>query len=141
VYIGSDMTYVDQVESRVSEEGLSEWCTTYVAPPGRWPTEVIARTHVLVVDTGTLEPLSPRERRDVLLTLQDHTEPGGAHLLLPSNRSLAPAAFVSFYSGWHREPAPGEKRRQAKSAGLLVSKPAEPESLRVATRQSRGATA
>jgi len=141
VYIGSDMTYVDQVESRVSEEGLSEWCTTYVAPPGRWPTEVITRTHVLVMDTGTLEPLSPRERRDVLLTFQDHTEAGGAHLVLPSNRSLAPAAFVSFYSGWHREPAPGEKRRQAKSAGLLVSKPAEPESLRVATRQSRGATA
>jgi hypothetical protein len=94
-----------------------------------------------VVDTGSLEPLSPRERREVLVTFQDHTEPGGAHLLLPSNRSLAPAAFVSFYSGWHREAAPGEKRRQAKTAGLLVSKPAEAEPLRAATRQSRGATA
>jgi hypothetical protein len=141
VYIGSDMTYVDQVESRVAEEGLSEWCTTYVAPPGRWPAEVIARTHVIVVDTGTLEPLSPRERREVLLIFQDHTEPGGAHLLLPSNRSLAPAAFLSFYGGWQREAAPGEKRRQAKSSGLLVSKPAEPMPLRVATRPSRGATA
>jgi hypothetical protein len=135
------MTYVDQVESRVAEEGLSEWCTTYVAPPGRWPCEVASRAHVLVMDTGTLQPLSPRERREVLQRFQDHTEPGGAHLLLPSNRALAPAAFLSFYGGWHREGAGGEKRRQTKSAGLLVGKPAEAVETPLEVPRSHGVSA
>jgi hypothetical protein len=141
VYMGSDMTYVDQVESRVAEEGLSEWCTTYVAPPGRWPSEVASRAHVLVMDTGTLQPLSPRERREVLQRFQDHTQPGGAHLLLPSNRALAPAAFLSFYGGWHREGAGGEKRRQTKSAGLLVGKPAEAVETPLEVPRSHGVSA
>jgi hypothetical protein len=127
LYMGCDMTFVDQVESRVAEEGLSEWCITYVAPAGYWPGEVLARAHIVVVDTGTLDMLSARQRRDLFHILQDHTEPGGAHLILPSDRALAPEAFLSFYQGWHRDGPASEKRRQARPASLLVGKPAANE--------------
>jgi hypothetical protein len=127
LYMGCDMTFVDQVESRVAEEGLSEWCITYVAPAGHWPGEVLARAHLVVVDTGTLDMLSARQRRDLFQVLQDHTEPGGAHLILPTDRALAPEAFLSFYQGWHRDGPASEKRRQARPASLLVGKPAANE--------------
>jgi hypothetical protein len=124
VYLGSDLTFVDQIESRVAEEALSDFCTTYVAPVGRWPEELLCRAHVLVIDTAVLYPFSARERREILRGLQDRTEPGGVHLLVPSAHALAPESFGSLYRGWQRERAPAEKRRQARSAGLLLCKPA-----------------
>jgi len=125
VFMGCDMTFVDQVESRVAEEGLSEYCCTYVAQAGHWPTEFLSRAHVLVVDTATLEPLPARARRDVLQTYQDRTEVDGVHLLLPSAQALAPEAYLAHYSAWHREDKASERRRPAPSGGILLGKPNE----------------
>ena len=71
----------------------------------------------------------------------DRTVPGGVHLVLPSEHALAPDAYLSHYGEWTREDLVNEKRRPARSFGLLLGKP--PEVIeRTATRpSSRNATA
>jgi len=125
VYTGHDMTHVDQVESRVAEEALGHNCSTYVAATGQFVPGMPDRVQVVAIDTGTLEAEPARARRGILEQLMERTAPGGVHLLLPSPRALAPDAFLSHYSEWIREDRPPEKRRPARSLGLLLGKPPE----------------
>ncbi len=123
VFTGSDMTFVDQVESRVAEEALGLHCLTYVTPTSQVVESCPEAVHVVVVDTGTLESESAANRREILENLCTRTAPGGVHLILPSPNALAPDAFLSHYSEWIREPAPPDRRRPARSHGLLLAKP------------------
>jgi hypothetical protein len=125
VFLGSDMTFVDQVESRVAEEALGHHCATYVAPTGQFGDVCSDPVHVVVVDTATLELESPAARREILERLCERTAPGGVHLILPSPRALSPDAFLSAYAEWIREAPPAEKRRPARSLGLMLTKPPE----------------
>ena len=70
-------------------------------------------------------PLSARARRDVLQTYQDRTEVDGVHLLLPSTQALAPEAYLAHYPSWNREDKTSERRRPARSGGILLGKPTE----------------
>jgi len=125
VFTGSDMTFVDQVESRVAEEALGHYCTTYVAPTHQcWPG-CPERLHIVVVDTATLEAESAAARRHLLQGLFERTVPGGVHLLVPSAHALAPDAFLSHYGEWAREDSSREKRRPVRSHGVLLGKPPE----------------
>ncbi|HTS87390.1 MAG TPA: hypothetical protein VMG41_02775 [Gemmatimonadales bacterium] len=124
VFTGSDMTFVDQVESRIAEEALGHFCTTYVCPRGQLGPEVPARVQIVAIDTATLETLGAGARRAFLECLMERTSAGGVHLLVPSKQALAPDAFLSHYAEWTRE-APAERRRPAKSLGLLLGRPPE----------------
>jgi hypothetical protein len=123
VFSGREMTFVDQVESRVAEEALGHNCVTYVAPTGQCWAACPERLQLAVVDTGTLEAETAGARRAFLELLMDRTVPGGVHLLVPSRRGLAPDAFLSHYAEWTREDR--ERRRPAKSLGILLGRPPE----------------
>lgn len=134
VYTGSDMTFVDQVESKVAEEALGHYCCTYVAPTSQcWPG-CPEQLHIVVVDTATLEAEAPASRRQLLERLMDRTVAGGVHLIIPSAQALAPDAFLSQYGEWTRENPPSEKRRPARSLGVLLGKPPEVPEARRAPR-------
>ncbi|MBK6778061.1 MAG: hypothetical protein IPI38_10745 [Gemmatimonadetes bacterium] len=141
VFSGSDMTFVDQVESRVAEEALGYYCSTYVAPTGQIPHFMPERIQVVAIDTATLEAEPSGRRRVVLERLMARTAPCGVHLILPSEHALKPEALLSHYGEWVREDAPSEKRRAARSAGLLLSKPPEVTDPPAAAHQSRGVSA
>jgi hypothetical protein len=125
VFTGSDMTFVDQVESRVAEEALGHYCSTYVAPAGQLGHGLPERVQIIAIDTATLEAETAASRRTLMARLMERTVCGGVHLILPSENALAPDAFLSHYSEWHREERPAEKRRPARSLGLLLGKPPE----------------
>ncbi len=130
IFTGSEMTFVDQVESRISEEALGHYCQTYVVPNGQFATALPERVHIVVIDTGTLEADTPGGCRRFLECVMERTATGGVHLILPSRHALAPDAFLSYYAEWTREDIPGDKRRPAKSHGLMLGKPpdlAEPK--------------
>jgi hypothetical protein len=130
IFTGSDMTFVDQVESRISEEALGHYCTTYVVPTGQFATVLPERVHIVVIDTSTLEADNPSACRRFLDHVMERTALGGVHLILPSRHALAPDAFLSYYAEWTREDLPEDKRRPAKSLGLMLGKPpdlAEPK--------------
>ena len=125
IFTGSDMTFVDQVESRVAEEALGHYCCTYVAPTCQcWP-ERQQRVQIVAIDTATLEAETATSRRLIIERLVERTMPGGVHLILPSRHALAPDAFLSHYAEWVREDPPTQKRRPARSLGVLLGKPPE----------------
>jgi hypothetical protein len=140
VYTGNDMTHVDQVESRVAEEALGHNCSTYVAATGQFLPGMPDWVQIVAIDTGTLEAEPAGARRRILDRLMERTAAGGVHLLLPSPHALAPDAFLSHYSEWIREDSPPEKRRPARSLGLLLGKPPEVRE-RAEPRHSRDASA
>lgn len=129
VFTASDMTLVDQVESRVAEEALGHYCSTYVAATADFPPELPAQVHIVVIDTATLGHETSTRRREVLERLMERTAPGGVHLLVPSEHALAPEAYLSHYPEWTREDAT-EKRRPARSFGVMLGKPPEPPPVR-----------
>jgi hypothetical protein len=124
VFTGNDMTFVDQVESRVAEEALGHYCSTYVAPSAEFPPDLPARVSIIVIDTATLGQETSTRRREILERLMVRTAPCGVHIIVPSNHALAPEAYLSHYAEWTREDAP-EKRRPARSFGVMLGKPPE----------------
>jgi hypothetical protein len=122
VFTGHDMTFVDQVESRVAEEALGHYCSTYVAPTADFPPDLPAQVHIVVIDTATLGQETSTRRRQILERLMERTAPSGVHLIVPSEHALAPEAYLSHYAEWTREDA-AEKRRPARSFGVMLGKP------------------
>jgi hypothetical protein len=123
VFTDSDMTFVDQIESRVAEEALGHYCSTYVSPAGHLDPGLPTRVQIVALDTATLESQSATARRMLVEQLMERTDNGGVHLILPSAEALTPEAFLSLYGEWSREELPRERRRPAKSMGLLLGKP------------------
>jgi len=122
IFAGNDMTFVDQVESRVAEEALGHFCTTYVAPTTDFPPELPPQVNIVVIDTATLGQETSTRRRHVLEGLMARTAPCGIHLIVPSEHSLAPEAYLSHYAEWTREDTT-EKRRPSRSYGIMLGKP------------------
>jgi hypothetical protein len=123
MFCGDDMTHVDQVESRIADEALGHCCGTYVAPTGQFPPDLPSRVSIVVVDTGVLDPHTSNERRTILERLMDRTADCGVHILVPSAHALAPEAYLSHYGDWIREDRITEKRKPARSCGLMLGKP------------------
>lgn len=122
VFAGNDMTFVDQVESKVAEEALGHYCSTYVAPTTDFPPELPAQVNIVVIDTATLGHETSTRRREILERLMERTAPSGVHLIMPSAHSLSPDAYLSHYAEWTREDST-EKRRPARSFGVMLGKP------------------
>ena len=124
----------------VAEEALGHYCVTYVTPTGQLPHDLRSQVHLVVLDTGTLNPETSSARREILHKLMDRTAPGGVHLVVPSEHALAPDAYLSHYGEWTRENLPPEKRRPARSFGLLLGKPPEVAERAAPRPASRNAT-
>lgn len=138
VFAGNDMTFVDQVESRVAEEALGHFCSTYVTPTADLPPEP-PQVNIVVIDTATLGHETSTRRREVLERLMQRTAPAGVHLIIPSEHALAPEAYLSHYAEWTREDST-EKRRPSRSFGVMLGKPPEPPPVR-STIENRPITA
>jgi hypothetical protein len=137
VFTGNDMTFVDQVESRVSEEALGHYCATYVAPAGQFGCGIPERVHLVAIDTGTLESHRAGERRVIIERLMARTHPCGVHLILPSEHAVAPEAFICHYAEWTREDPAPEKKKAARSYGVTLGKPPEVAEPRAESPRSR----
>jgi hypothetical protein len=137
VFTGSDMTFVDQVESRVSEEALGHYCATYVAPAGQFGCGIPERVHLVAIDTGTLESHRAGERRAIIERLMARTHPCGVHLILPSEHAVAPEAYICHYAEWTREDPAPEKKKAARSYGVTLGKPPEVAEPRAESPRSR----
>ncbi len=141
IFTGPDMTLVDQVESRVAEEALGNYCVTFVAPRSQLPSELPPLVHVVVIDTASLESEPPTVRRMLLEELMARTAPGGAHLIIPGEHALAPEAFLSLYGEWSRDDAATERRRPTRAAGVLLGKPLAAQECPPVSRGPRDASA
>lgn len=126
MFCGDDLTHVDQVESRVADEALGHCCGTYVAPTGQFPPDLPARVTIVVIDTGVLDPHTSNQRRAILERLMDRTAPCGVHIVVPSTHALAPEAYLSHYGEWIREDRVTDKRKPARSCGVMMGKPPIP---------------
>jgi hypothetical protein len=123
-FIGGDLACVERVEARMVEESLSDEFCAYVVQLGRWMPELGGQVHLVVLDAGSLQRLSARDRESLLLLLQEMTVDGGAHLVVPGLHSSAPEVFLGPYSHWSREPhRPTRRRGTAASPGILLTKP------------------
>jgi hypothetical protein len=122
-FIAGDLGVVERVESRIAPESLSAQFLAWVAHLGHWFPELEAPVHVTVVDAGILVDLESADRIRLMASLQDRTEPGGVHLILPGDPALAPEALLPFYPQWDRERLPGERRRGTRRGGIILTKP------------------
>ena len=124
VFIANDLATVERVESRATGESLAYNFAAIVARLGHWLPEFPAHPSLIVLDSATVGNLGVQRRSQVLLQLQELTNPGGAHLIVQGGHALAPDAFLTHYSLWGREDIGREKWRDSKaSMGLLLSKP------------------
>ena len=123
MFIAGNLATVERIESRAAGESLAYNFTAVVAELGYWLPELARPAGLVVFDSATMENLGVKRRGQVLLQLQEVTEPGGAHLLVPGEQSLTPEAFLSHYSSWSRDDSAIEGRRARPLLGVLLSKP------------------
>jgi hypothetical protein len=58
-----------------------------------------------------------------MATLQDRTDVGGVHVILPGDPSLAPEALLPFYPDWTRERRAAGRKAAKPSPGIVLTKP------------------
>ena len=107
------MTFVDQIESRVAEEALGHYCSTYVAPTGDFPPGLPEQMHIVVIDTGTLgasdlEPPPGRPRGADGAHRALRGAPGPAQRACPRPRGVPFALRRMDPGGRHRREAAGD---------------------------------
>ncbi|MEP7326739.1 MAG: hypothetical protein ABI836_12380 [Gemmatimonadota bacterium] len=122
-FVAGDLGAVERVESRMTSEGLGSQFLAWVAQLGHWFPELEAPLCIAVIDAGILVDLDPPDRERLTNALQDQTEPGGIHLVLPGHPALAPEAVLPFYPEWEREALAQPKRRSRRSPGIALTKP------------------
>jgi hypothetical protein len=122
-FVAGDLGAVERVESRIATEGLGAQFLAWVAQLGHWFPELEAPLCIAVIDAGVLVDLEQEDRERLMNSLQDQTEAGGIHLVLPGHPSLAPEAVLPFYPAWESEPLPQQKRRGRRRSGLALTKP------------------
>ncbi len=121
-FVGGDLNLVDRVEARVAAESLGSQFLAWVAHLGHWFPELDGPVHLAVVDAGILVDLDPPDRVRLMQALQQRTEVGGVHMILPGDPSLAPDALLPFYPDWTREHRGGRKGARP-SSGIILAKP------------------
>ncbi len=123
-FIADELACVERVEQRLAGEALSSDFMALVADLSRW-VPPFSRLHALVVvDVAVLDRLSLADRGLVIEQLQQCTQEGGIHLLVPSPHSLAPEAFLNCYGDWEREPLRAGRGRAAnrRNQGLVLTR-------------------
>jgi hypothetical protein len=142
-FVAGDLGVVERVESRVAAESLASQFLAWVAHLGHWFPELEGPVSLVVVDAGILVDLDPPDRVRVMASLQDRTEVGGIHIILPGDPSLAPEALLPFYPEWTRERRQGGRKGAKPSNCIVLTKPSpkdtdEPVSLGNRRKTSRG---
>ena len=124
-FVDEDLALVDQLESRVSAEALSERFCTYVASLGTWLPPFERELDLVVVDAGTLSGLEHPSRHSLLIALRNLTRSGGLHAILPGGSSSAPEGYLSHYPDWDRDHPPA-RRKATRSRGVVLTRPIIP---------------
>jgi hypothetical protein len=122
-FVAGDLGVVERVESRIASESLSAQFLAWVAHLGHWFPELEAAVNIAIIDAGILVELEPSDRERLMASLQERTEIGGVHIILPGDPSLAPDALLPFYPDWPRQRPAGNKRGARPSAGITLTKP------------------
>jgi len=123
-FIAGDLACVERVESRMITESLAEQFAAYVAQLGHWLPELDGSAHLVVMDAGSLQQITARDRQSMIRSLQSSTVDGGVHIIVPGLRAFVPEAFLTLYPDWSREtPKPTRRRSGTKSLGVLLTKP------------------
>lgn len=142
-FVAGDLNVVERVESRVAAESLASQFLAWVAHLGHWFPDLDGPVSLVVVDAGILVDLDPPDRHRVMGSLQQRTEVGGVHIILPGEPTLAPEALLPFYPEWRRERPQGSRKGANPSNGIVLTKPCpkdtdESVSLGNRRRTSRG---
>ncbi len=93
-FLDRDFAVVERAEARVAAESLSSTFEAICVQFGRWLPCVTGNYVLVVVDAGTLAPLSPGDRRILLNELQTLTAHGGLHALVPDALGTGPEGFA-----------------------------------------------
>lgn len=123
-FVDEDLATVDQLDSRIIAEALSERSSTFVASLGTWLPPFRRELDLVVVDAGTLSGLEHVHRQGLLIALRNLTRPGGLHAILPGGSSSAPEGYLSHYPDWDREPT--SRKKGGRSRGVILSRPIIP---------------
>ena len=122
-FVAGDLGLVERVESRVAAESLASQVLAWVAHLGHWFPELEGPVSLVVVDAGILVDLDSQDRTHLMASLQDRTNEGGVHIILPGDPSLAPEALLPFYPEWTRERRAGGRKGAKPSSGIILTKP------------------
>jgi hypothetical protein len=120
-FVAGNIGTVERVESRMASESLGSQFQAVVVQLGGRLALFVPPVTLAVIDAAELTTLDPAARRAVVEQLQELTEPGGVHALLPT-RGLAPHALRSLYAGWDEEEAERSTGGRGRREGLLFSK-------------------
>jgi hypothetical protein len=142
-FVAGDLGIVERVESRIASESLSAQFLAYVAHLGHWFPDLDGPVNVVVIDAGILIDLDPTDRNRLMILLQERTEIGGVHIILPGDPSLAPEAVLPFYPDWKRDRQTGGRKGAKPSRGIILTKPSQKDTAEAVSeahrrRSSRG---
>lgn len=122
LFLDDDCGYLDRVETRAATESLAGLVTTSTIDWGCRPGAARTGFPLVVIDVASLADREAQVRRELLDALQQHTLPGGVHVLLRSGGALAPEAVLGSYGSWERE---GDARG-SRTDGWVLVKPLPP---------------
>ncbi|HEV8598032.1 MAG TPA: hypothetical protein VGQ69_01580 [Gemmatimonadales bacterium] len=126
---GDDATCT-RIETRMAAESLTGDFEAFVVMLGSWFPELELPVHLVVIDAATLAGLAGPRRVDLMARLQDVTEPGGIHAVLPHDGKVAAETWLSLYPDWDRIPLRTESSRRGTKRpippGILLSRPLPP---------------
>ena len=120
-FVSGNIGTVERVESRMATESLGGQFQAWVVALGGHFSTLVPQVNLAVIDGAELTPLDPDARRAVVEQVQELTDPGGVHALLPA-RGLAPHAFRTLYEGWEEEEAERPSGGRGRREGLLFCK-------------------
>ena len=123
-FLAPDIRVVERAEQRMAEESLGSQFSAMVVHLGHWFPDIEPVANVVVLDAGTIVDMDADCRPDFFAALQEHTAPGGVHVIVPGAPALAPEALLGFYPDeWRRESSRKRKRGASRSVGFVLAKP------------------
>ena len=104
-----DSATADRVEDILASESLGGRCSVFVVALGQWLPPIGAPTHLVVIDAGAVEGLTPERQRALLGHVQAVTAAEGLHAVVSGHPTAAAEGCLHHYPDWVRLPLPDTK--------------------------------
>lgn len=120
--LDQDLGAVEAAEGRAVTEQLAGTFQALVINFGSWFPDLSPT--LVAIAPGSIAPLRPKSRAALIADVQNRTQSGGVHVVLPSRPAarevipLAPEALQSLYRGWQLH-----RGRRSKRSGFTAIKP------------------
>ncbi len=130
-----DTTAATKIEGTLASESLSGQCEAFVVMLGTWiPASVNGPYHLVVIDTATVQSLTPERQRSLMIQAQQRTAPEGLHALVSCDTDIAPESCLRHYPDWQKIPPPpsgptGRSNEPGLRGFLLSGPPIRPSGL------------